>query len=119
MPIRDILLDDNGERVLAANDYAFATGKQATKQGIACAVRLHAGDVWYDLDLGVRYVQLLLLKSTPRVVAQAEIGRAIASVVDVIAVRPVGFDLDERTRRATVSYEADSSEGAVSGAVST
>jgi len=117
MPIRDILLDDNGERVLVGNDYGFATGRQAVKQGIECAVRLYQGDVWYDLDAGVPYVQRLLVKGTPRMVAEAEIGSAILGVADVLTVDATDYSVDA-SRKATVSFVASTTEGVVDGTVS-
>lgn len=48
MPRRDILLDDDGNRVLVNGDYGFADGIQAVKQGIEVRVRLFSGEYWLD-----------------------------------------------------------------------
>jgi len=117
MPVRDILLDDNGERLLVNGDYGRADGEQAIKQGIECNVKLYKGDCWLDEDAGVDYLGRVLVAHPSPVVVKAEIARAIAATPDVTNVVAVAYTTDPQTRAASVAYDARSTLGNVEGTV--
>lgn len=117
-PVRDILLDDDGNRVLVNGDYGFADGAQGVKQGIACRVRFWYRECWLDESIGVRYQDRILIRNPNPLVVQAEIGRAISSTPDVTAVRRVSYSGPNAQRHASVAYEAASTEGPIKQTVS-
>lgn len=116
-PVRDVLLDDDGNRVLVGNDYGFASGKQAVKQGIACRVRFWYRECWLDEARGVRYQDRILIRNANPLVVQAEIARAIAAQPDVTSVQLLTYSGPDRDRHASVSYRASTAEGTVAETV--
>ena len=118
-PRRDILLDSSGNRVLVNGEYGFADGIQAVKQGIQVRALLYLNDVWYDLDLGVPYLENILIKNPNRIVVKAEIGRNIALTPDVTNVVAVSLEVDPLTRHAAINYTCNSTLGTVTGTVTT
>jgi len=118
-PRRDILLDSSGNRVLVNGDYGFAADDQAVKQGIQVRALLYLNDVWYDLDLGVPYLENILIKNPNPIVVKAEIGRNIALTPDVSNVVAVSLEVDPLTRHAAINYTCNSTLGTVTGTVTT
>lgn len=118
-PRRDILLDSSGNRVLVNGDYGFAADEQAVKQGIQVRALLYLNDVWYNLDLGVPYLESVLIKGANPIVVKAEIGRNIALTPDVTNVVAVSLVTDDTTRHAAVNYTCNSTLGTVTGTVAT
>ena len=119
MPIRDVKLDNDGNRVMSATgqDYAAADGIQAIEQGIACAVKLYRGEYWLDQSKGVDWVGKILIRNPQPLVVKGEIGAAIAGVPDVSSVVNTGYAVDTPTRAGTVTYSVASTQGPVSGTV--
>jgi len=117
MPVRDILLDANGERLLVNGDYGRADGTQAVKQGIECNVRLYKGDCWLDEDAGVDYLGRVLVANPNPLVVKPEIAKAIAATPDVTDVVAVAYNVDKATRQASVAYDARGTLGNVQGTV--
>lgn len=117
MPVRDILLDDSGERQLVNGDYAFADKVQAVKQGIACRVKLFLTEYWLDNSKGVDWIGKILVRGASEVVIKSEIAAAIADTPDVTQVVAVSFTLDKTARSGNVSYNAYTIYGEVSGEV--
>lgn len=117
MPVRDILLDDSGNRVLVGGDYGTANGAQAVKQGIWCRVGLYLGEVWYNAIFGVDYIGRILIKNPVELVVKGELSRAIASTPDVTQVIDTAYVIDGTTRAAFVSFRAASTEGIITGTV--
>ena len=118
MPVRDILLDSNGNRIVQGGDYLLADGPQAVKQGIQCRVSLFLGEYWLDESRGVRYLTLILIKNPVPAIVQGEIGSAIAETPDVTRVAAVSYTAPApSTRRAAVSYNATTTAGPITGSV--
>lgn len=116
-PVRDILLDSDGNRLLVNGDYGRADGLQAVKQGIEGNVALYLGEVWLDESLGVPYFELILIRNPNPLVIKAEVGKAIAATPDVTDVVAVSYSVDPVTRKGTVAYTCNSTAGTVSGTV--
>lgn len=114
MPIRDVLLDAQGNRVLVAGDLGRADGIQAIKQGIQTRVLLWEGEYWLNLAEGVPYRRLILIRNPNPIIIKAEIGKAIAATPDVSQVVAVTYTDDPLTRAGTVAYTCNSTLGTVS-----
>lgn len=118
MPIRDILLDRNGNRVVQGGDYLLADGAQAVEQGIQCRVGLVKGEYWLDESRGVDYFGVVLVRNPVPAIVQGVIGSAIAETPDVTRVGAVSYTPpDPATRRAAVSYNATTTAGPITGSV--
>lgn len=118
MPIRDILCDSNGERLISSGaNYAFADGIAAVDQGIRCRVSLLLGEYWLDESLGVPWLQEVLVKNPQAIVVKSVIGAAISDTPDVQNVTAFEFAIDAATRRGTVSYTAFTTAGTVTATI--
>ncbi|MDR0478495.1 MAG: hypothetical protein LBH31_01550 [Burkholderiaceae bacterium] len=73
----DLVCDANGDIALAANPYAIA-------QDVASAVRLFAGELWYDTTPGVPYWQQILGKLPPLALVKQAIVNAALTVPEVV-----------------------------------
>lgn len=119
LPVRDILLDNNGNRVLVGTDYGRASGEQAVKQSIECSVKLFRGEYWLDLLAGVPWLTDILIKNPNTLIVKAAIGTAIAAVPNVTQVANVGFTPPDAERRAAIAYSAVTDIGLIDGTVTT
>ena len=119
MPVRDILLDKQGNRLLnsAGTDYALVDGAQAVAQGVQCALSLQLTEYWLDQSLGTPYLQQILVKNPNPIVVKSVLAAQIAAVADITNVGNATLVLDSRTRAAAVTYSAASSVGAVAATV--
>jgi hypothetical protein len=115
VPRRDILLDDDGNRVLVGGDYGFADQAQAVKQGIQCRVRLFLGEYWLNTAKGVDWVNKILIRNAQEAVIKAELSAAIAETPDVTRVVATSFSRDTKERTGSVAFQAASTEGPIEG----
>lgn len=117
MPVRDILLDDAGERQLVNGDYAFADKVQAVKQGIACRVKLFLTEYWLDNSKGVDWIDKIFVRGASEVVIKSELAAAIADTPDVTQVVTVSFNRSTADRTGSVAYNAYTIYGEISDEV--
>lgn len=103
MPVRDFLLDEKGDRVVANGDWQLASDRQAVMQGIRIRVRFVQGDNWMNEADGLPWFTVILAKGASLLVAQALVRRAIASTPDVRRVVAIAITRDAN-RQATASY---------------
>lgn len=76
----DLTKTTNGDIALANKPYAIA-------QDVASAVRLFAGELWYDTTKGVPYFTEILGHQPPLALLKAEISKAALSVPLVASVK--------------------------------
>ena len=69
----DLVLDAFGNIAVAAEPYAMA-------QDVASAIRLFNGELYYDVNRGVRYFEDILGKTPPLPLLKAELTNAALSV---------------------------------------
>lgn len=118
LPVRDVLLNDNGDRVLVAGDYGLASGSQAVKQGITGNVLLYLAEYWLDMSLGVDYFGQVLIRNPSAIVVKSVIGRAIASTPDVTQVVAAALvEVDSSTRGWAITYSAVTNAGNIDGII--
>lgn len=72
----DLCLDANGNIAVASDPYALA-------QDAASAVKLFAGELWYDTAPGVPYFAQVLGKSPPLQFLKAQLAAAALTVPEV------------------------------------
>ena len=108
-PIRDFKIDPlTGDISVKDGDFEVVRDREAVVQGIAVRVKMFLGEVYYDLDIGVPWVQRILGKG-PNHASDAEIQAilkdTIASTPDVTSVLSVGLT-KKADRTMQLDYEA-------------
>jgi len=91
----DVCLDASGNIAVASNPYAVA-------QDVASAIKLFAGELYYDGTKGVPYFEQVLGKNPSASFIQAKLVEAALTVPDVVEARCVGLKLSNRGLSGTV-----------------
>jgi hypothetical protein len=78
----DLVLDTSGNIAVASNPYALA-------QDAASAIRLFAGELWYDTSQGVPYFAEILGHYPPLQLMKAKFEAAALTVPGIVAARCV------------------------------
>jgi hypothetical protein len=104
-PVRDFLLDDNGDMAVVNGDFATVSKRQAVVQGIKVRVRMFLGECFLDESQGVDWLgQIISVKNPDHIVVRELIREAIADTPDVLQV--VGSALQQLpNREASISYQ--------------
>jgi hypothetical protein len=74
----DLCLDASGNIAVAADPYALA-------QDVASAIRLFAGEAWYDTSLGIPYFEQILGHAPPVSLIKEQFTRTALTVPGVVA----------------------------------
>jgi hypothetical protein len=83
-----LLAQDNWDLVLdASGNIAMATEPYAIAQDVASAVRLFAGELYYDTRQGVPYFENILGKRPPLQYIKAQVEKAALTVPGVVSAR--------------------------------
>jgi ligand-binding sensor domain-containing protein len=85
----DLVLDANGNIAMATHPYAIA-------QDVASAVRLFAGELWYDTRQGIPYFEHILGQLPPLQYINAQVEKAAMTVPDVVSARCIVADFTNR-----------------------
>lgn len=91
----DLCLDASGNIARAREPYAIA-------QDVASAIKLFAGELYYDTTKGVPYFGQILGEYPPASFVQAKLVDAALTVPDVAQARCVGLKLSNRELSGTV-----------------
>ena len=91
----DLCLDANSNIAMAANPYAIA-------QDVASAVKLFAGELYYDTSKGVPYFQSILGQNTPMSYIKAKLEAAALTVPEVVEAQVSGLQVSQRALTGTV-----------------
>lgn len=101
----DLCLDANGDIAVASAPYAVA-------QDVATAIRLFAGELWYDTAKGVPYFTQVLGWQTPPSLIKALFVAAAKSVPGVVDVL-VTLAINDRTLTGQVRVSTSSTTALV------
>lgn len=85
----DLVLDINGNIAIASAPYSIA-------QDVASAVRVFAGEVYYDTTLGIPYFERVLGQRPSLAYLSAQIEQAALTVPDVAQARCLFARLENR-----------------------
>lgn len=103
-PVRDFLVDENGDMAIADGDFATVAGSEAVKQGVAVRLRTFLGEIWLDEAQGVDYLGQILVRNPHPVVVRELLRTAIAATPDVTKV--LGAELvTTPDRQGSITYE--------------
>jgi hypothetical protein len=97
----DICLDSNGDLAVASDPYSVA-------QDVASAIRLFAGELWYNTSKGVPYFGQILGRFPAVQLIKAQLIKAAFTVPGVTGAVPVLSILKNRelVGQITVTYDA-------------
>ena len=76
----DLVTDASGNIAMATHPYSIA-------QDVASAVKLFAGELWYDTTQGVPYLTDILGKRPPLQFIKAQVEKAALTVPEVVSAR--------------------------------
>jgi hypothetical protein len=119
-PVRDFLADSNGDLAVVNGDFATVAGEAAVEQGIGIRLSMFKGESFLDEDVGLPWLQDILIKNADPAAVRALLNAEIASVPDVTSV--LGTELvDEGNRESSVAYQVTTvySENPLSGKTDT
>lgn len=103
-PVRDFLMDSNGDLAVVNGDFATIGGEAAIPQGIRIRVLMFEGECFLDESLGLPWLTKILVKGADPAAVRAMITAAIADTPDVTAVTGAELKFVDR-RDAEIHYE--------------
>jgi len=98
----DICLDADGNLAVANNPYAVA-------QDVASAIRLFAGELWYDTTKGVPYFDQILGRFPPPALLRAKFIAAALTVPEVTGAQCFLSSIKNRSLTGQVLIQTGSS----------
>lgn len=93
----DLVLDAGGNLAIASDPYAIA-------QNVASALRLFAGELWYDTSKGVPYFTDILGHTPPVTLFQELMVRAALTVSGVVSAECTIESFENRTVVGQVTF---------------
>lgn len=104
----DLVLDANGNIAVATAPYQYA-------QDVASALRLFAGELWYNNQPGVPYLATILGEAPPLSLFKEYMVRAALTVPNVVQADCVVESFEGRTVKGQVTFTtSDGQTGTVS-----
>lgn len=104
----DLVLDATGNIAVATEPYQLS-------QDVASAIKLFAGELWYDTSKGVPYFSTILGKAPPIEFFKEQMVRAAKTVPGVVGASCVIQSFEDRTVTGYVKFTAaDGTTGTVS-----
>lgn len=97
---RDFLQDATGDLAAVAGDFATVAGQAAVLQGIRVRVQTFLGEIFLNQDLGVDWLNQILVKNPDAIVVRELLREAIADTPDVTDV--IGAQLRKVVDRSYV-----------------
>jgi hypothetical protein len=113
----DLKLDGNHDLALAAGDAVLTDGANRVRQGIDIALRIWLGEYFLDSDVGVPYLETIIVKSPSLPSIEAALRAVIRSVDGVQSVDSLTAMIDRRARSLSVSFTATSSYGLIADTI--
>lgn len=114
--LRNIALDPaTGGYVFVGGKIQYVYDKDGISQAIRCVLRTFAGEWFLDdpvkPQVGIPYLQRILVKGAdPRAVANL-IGRKIAAIAGVVSVVSVNLAFNKKTRVLSLAYQVQTDAG--------
>lgn len=106
----DLVLDAAGNMAVCTEPYAIA-------QDVACAIKLFAGELWFNVINGVPYFTTIVGKTPPIEYFKAQMVRAAKTVPGVVSATCVIESFTPESR-AVVGYVKFTDTSGVTGSVS-
>lgn len=114
--VLDLLLDDDDELVVRNGDWQFAVDGPAIKQGIKIRLRTFEGEWFLDLEIGIDYWNIVLVKNPSLVLVREVFRRALAAAPGVAEVLQLNVAYVTNTPRTVrVDWRVRGDVGILSG----
>lgn len=113
----DMRLDGNHDLALSAGDATMADGASRVRQGVEIALRIWLGEYFLDSDIGVPYLDTIIVKSPSLPSIEAALRAVIRSVAGVESVDSLIATMDRRARSLSVDFTATSRYGLVADTI--
>lgn len=107
----DILIDNDCELVFRDNDLVFADGDAALVQHLRIRFQFFLGEWFLDARIGVPYYQSILIKNPDIPFVVSVFRRVVLTTPGIAALQRFDFDLDGTTRRFSISFIANKTDG--------
>lgn len=124
MPVRDFLLDSDGDLAVENGDFALAGGdtlaenQAAAEQGVAIRARFFLAESWLDEAQGIDYIGKVFVKGTNPLVVREMIRSNVADTPDVTEVIAGNLTRADREGTLPLSVRSVYSEASVDLSVS-
>lgn len=105
-----LALDDWDLVVDAAGNIAVASEPYAVAQDVASAVKLFAGELWYDTSKGIPYFQEILGQLPPPSLIRQLLANAATTVPTVVSASVFLNALEDRTVTGQIQFTTESGE---------
>ena len=113
----DMKLDSAHDLALAAGDAVLTDGANRVRQGVEIALRIWRGEYFLDSEVGVPYLETIIVKSPSLPSIEAALRAVIRSVDGVQSVDSLTAALDRQARSLSVNFTATSSYGLVADTI--
>lgn len=107
----DIKLDTNNDIDLSIDDLVLLDGSESVAQHLRIRFRFFLGEWFLDQRVGIPYFEKILIKNARTAVVTSIFRDVILSTPGVSSVENLGIDLDSLTRRATLTFRANTDFG--------
>lgn len=103
-------LDSNGDVLIENNQISIVNGDSLIQQKVSTVLSTNLGEWFFDADQGIDFDNLLS-KQTNEELVRYEIERGLAQVDNTFSITEFSFEVDKITRKATVSFKAQTETG--------
>jgi hypothetical protein len=111
--VRALALDPaTGDLLVSRGRLEVVTGPAALRQRLQMRLRLWQGEWFADTSVGVPWLLFLGVKGA-QALAESTLRRAITTCPGVASLDAFTFNVDSRTRRATLSFRVTATTGDV------
>jgi hypothetical protein len=91
----DLLLDSSGNITMASNPYSIA-------QDVASAIKLFYGELYYNTNKGIPYLQKILGQSNPELIMKIQAEKAALTVPEVVQAKCTSLSITNRVLTGVV-----------------
>lgn len=106
--------DETGDVLIVDNEIVMISGDSLLQQKVKNVISTNMGEWFLDWDEGIDFGNLLG-KGTTEEMAKYEIERGLKQVDSTLEIASFTRDVDTRTRKATVTFEAKTENGETVG----
>jgi len=92
-------------------------GAERVAQAVGIRLRTWLGEWFLDTTHGVPYLENILIKSARPEIVEAILRSQILQVKGVKSIKSFTLNLDQRSRKASITFSAESNEGLISGSL--
>lgn len=112
--IKGFALDENGDVLIENNEIAIVVGEALTQQKVSTVLRTNLKEWFFDWAQGINFDNLLG-KGINEELVRYEIEQGLKQVDDTFTITDFSFEVDHSTRKAKVTFSAQTESGEEAG----